>query len=112
MLYSKTTGGFYHEQINAGKIPDDAVEITAEYHEELLIGQAEGKVIGADERGYPRLFDKSEPTAEELIRRKNSASRSYLASTDWYVTRFSETGVAIPEEIRAAREAARLSIVE
>lgn len=42
----------------------------------------------------------------------NAKARRYLATTDWYVIRKMETGVEIPEDISAARVAARLSIVE
>ncbi len=35
----------------------------------------------------------------------NFSHRAYLASTDWYVTRPVETGTAIPDESKAAREA-------
>jgi hypothetical protein len=41
----------------------------------------------------------------------NAAAKKCLADTDWYVTRFAETGVAIPAEITAERAAARASIV-
>jgi len=41
----------------------------------------------------------------------NATSQAYLASTDWYVTRRSDTGVAIPTDIDTARAAARESIV-
>ena len=41
----------------------------------------------------------------------NSEARSYLAATDWYVTRFIESGVAIPQDISDARAAARSAIV-
>jgi len=42
----------------------------------------------------------------------NATSEAYLASTDWYVTRNSETGAAIPDNITAARAEARAAIVE
>ena len=42
----------------------------------------------------------------------NAEARAYLASTDWYVIRFQETGTAIPTDILAARQAARDLIVE
>ena len=42
----------------------------------------------------------------------NATSAAYLASTDWYVTRNTETGVAIPYDITAARADARAAIVE
>ena len=41
----------------------------------------------------------------------NADALAYLASTDWYVVRFSETGVAIPQDVLDARQAARDSIV-
>lgn len=42
--------------------------------------------------------------------RKNAEARKFLAETDWYVTRFAETGVAIPTEVIEARQQARASV--
>ena len=39
-------------------------------------------------------------------------AKSYLASTDWYVSRKSETGTAIPENISALRAQARIDASE
>ena len=41
----------------------------------------------------------------------NATSQAYLASTDWYITRFLETGTVIPTDVTTAREAAREAIV-
>ena len=41
----------------------------------------------------------------------NATSQAYLASTDWYITRQAETGVAVPAYITTARADARLAIV-
>ena len=49
--------------------------------------------------------------AQERQLKINADSLAYLASTDWYVVRFAETGVAIPSEVSAARAAARVSVV-
>lgn len=57
MYYSKQTNGFYTREIHGDNIPADAVEITKEQHAALLQGQSEGKVIAADENGYPVLID-------------------------------------------------------
>ena len=57
MFYSVQTGGFYSREIHGDNIPADAVEITTEQHAALLQGQSEGKVITADENGYPILID-------------------------------------------------------
>lgn len=46
--------GFYNQEIN-GSIPEGAVEITEEYYNELLNGQAAGLAIEPDEAGYPVL---------------------------------------------------------
>ena len=49
-----------------------------------------------------------QPITQEQI---NNEARAYLATTDWYVVRFAETGLAIPQDILAARQSARNSIV-
>jgi len=41
----------------------------------------------------------------------NATHQSYLASTDWYITRHAETAVAVPEAITLARATAREAIV-
>lgn len=46
--------------------------------------------------------------AQQVI---NSEALAYLAETDWYVTRESETGAAVPSEVTQARTDARSSIV-
>lgn len=50
-------------------------------------------------------------TQEQIQAQANAEARAYLSSTDWYVVRFAETGVAIPQDILDARQAARDSIV-
>ena len=89
MFYSKSTGGFYVEEIHGSrkvtvvdpeatpdtieidnpdcKIPADAVEITPEQHAALLNGQSSGKCIVADADGYPILQDPPPPTPEQII---------------------------------------------
>ena len=52
------------------------------------------------------------PTPEQLNEREIAEKLAYLASTDWYVVRYAETGVAIPAEVSAARAAARTRIDE
>jgi len=41
----------------------------------------------------------------------NADALAYLASTDWYVVRFSETGAAIPDDIKNLRESSRNAII-
>lgn len=63
-----------------------------------------------------RVEQLSDDEVEELARQRqseiNSQYRSYLASTDWYIIRKTETGVEVPDDILAARATARESIVE
>jgi hypothetical protein len=49
-----------------------------------------------------------ELTAQEVL---NNESLAYLYSTDWYITRFLETGAVIPTDVTTSREAAREAIV-
>lgn len=112
MFYSSQTGGFYDRAIHGDNIPADAVEITADEHRTLLEGQSQGKLIQSDENGYPLLADPPAPTEEALQVVKNQEARAYLTSTDWYVIRHQETGVAIPEEIAIKRQEAREQIIE
>lgn len=52
-----------------------------------------------------------EQAALEAQREINREARAYLASTDWYVARWGETGEAIPSEIAQARAEARARVV-
>ena len=80
IYYASSTKGFYTTDINP-IIPNDAVEITDEYYQELLAGQSNGKCITANAEGYPVLTDPVivPPTAEQ-----NKATASQLlTNTDW-----------------------------
>lgn len=56
-------------------------------------------------------YDLQAVEAEAVQQQLNQESRDYLSSTDWYVIRQQETGVAIPQDILDARQAAREAIV-
>jgi hypothetical protein len=70
-----------------------------------------------------RFVNIPQPSIDELYNAYNSAisknnqaeinrqALKYLADTDWYVTRFAETGVAIPAEISTLRAQARAAIL-
>jgi hypothetical protein len=53
MLYSKSTGGFYCQEINGSNIPADAIEIPDEIYSGLFEAQSNGEVIVADADGQP-----------------------------------------------------------
>ena len=83
MLYSKSTGSFYDPEIHAAGIPGDAVEITRQKHATLMKGQAQGKVIQADDKGYPVLVDPPKPTLDQLASAAESArSIAYMREAD------------------------------
>jgi hypothetical protein len=65
--YSKQTGGFYVDDIHGDKMPADVVEISSDYHNELLAKQSTGFMIVADDKGYPTLVPRpKEPVEDEF----------------------------------------------
>ena len=50
-------------------------------------------------------------TAEHLQAELNAEARVYLVSTDWYVIRLQETGIAVPQDVLDARAKARGDII-
>ncbi|AIC18352.1 phage tail protein [Pseudomonas chlororaphis] len=86
MFASKAARSFYDPAIH-DFMPDDAVEISADRHAELLVGQSEGKVItwGAD--GFPTLIDPPPPGTEELSAAERSWRDQQLSDTDGVVSR-------------------------
>ena len=50
-------------------------------------------------------------TLELAQKSANDQALNYLASTDWYVIRKMDTGIAVPEEIEKLRQDARERIV-
>lgn len=90
MFYSKTTGGFYTREIHGDNIPADAVEITPEQHAALLQGQSEGKVIAADENGYPILQDPPQPTPEQLAATARAKRDRLIESVRWRIERHND----------------------
>lgn len=66
-FYSKTTDGFYREDMHGGNIPPDAVSITKSHYQDLSDGRSMGKLIRLDNAGQPFLVDadKHIPTAED-----------------------------------------------
>ena len=90
MFYSKLTGGFYDREIHGDNIPADAVEITAEQHAALMAGQAEGKVIAADENGYPILQDPPPPTPGQMADAARAERGRRIESVRWRIERHND----------------------
>jgi len=59
-----------------------------------------------------QLKEKEKIESAQRVKDNDVKLRSYLADTDWYVTRQAETGKPIPEDILTKRQEARDSIVE
>ena len=62
--YDKKTNGFLAQGVNL--IPEGAINITDEYHQQLLNGQSQGKQIIADKTGNPVLIEPQPSAAHEL----------------------------------------------
>lgn len=76
-LYYSTATGFSLTRLN-----DSQIEITYDYWSELITGQANGKVITEDEKGYPVLADPPPPTPlthEEEVALANKKKTYLLA---------------------------------
>lgn len=77
MFYSKSTRGFYTEEIHGANMPSDVVAITQEQHEALIAGQSLGKELSSDENGYPVLVEVQRGYAE-LRKAEYPDFRDYL----------------------------------
>lgn len=80
------------------KAPDNSLHFldSAEYEYLLPAGSV---AITDEEAEALRPVPQVDPKAE---------AQTYLNQTDWYVVRFAETGVAIPDDVKQGRAAARL----
>lgn len=55
MFYSKTTKGFYDQEIHGNNMPSDCVEVSQQDYDALFAAQASGKEIVPDANGRPVL---------------------------------------------------------
>ncbi len=100
--------------VDENEIP---VKVTAYSGDQMDLFRADVAQYGGNIDDYEALMAEveaefvPEPQPDPQIA-INEEARAYLNSTDWYVVRFAETGVTIPQEILDARQAARYSIVE
>lgn len=86
MFSSKSAQGFFDPRFNAS-IPPDAVEISTEYHAELLDQQTAGKVIVWRDDSYPMLVDPPPPSVEQLAGAERAWRDRCLYETDGVVAR-------------------------
>lgn len=94
--YSMSTRGFYRNDIHKKeKIPVDAVIISDDLRQSLLAGEAEGKIIVADEEGKPHLTDRI-PSEEEKKSILQMEARTALNTSDRVVLRYFEKNLPVP----------------
>lgn len=74
----------------------------------LAFNKVLNKFEELEEEGNPPLTKEQEHKLKVLG--INANAKYYLASTDWYVVRYMETGEPIPEEILVKRAKSRASI--
>jgi hypothetical protein len=69
-------------------------------------------VYPIEESDIPEAERMTPPTAEQIIEgeaiRLKLVAKQYLRDTDWYVSRRAEADIAIPADILALRQQARL----
>lgn len=79
--YCPSNGGFYSDEVHS-IIPEDAVEITSELRDTLLLGQSQGKrIIMID--GAPVAQDQPAPSDETLLLSVRATRNQRLAECDW-----------------------------
>lgn len=78
-----------------------------EYHEDGTYTAEEAESMMKYGTTTPSDSQVQELDNESATFRSNKDARKYLADTDWYVVRKTETGEAIPDDITTARQEAR-----
>lgn len=79
---SKSTRGFYDDSINS-VIPADAVEISREFHAEIIAGPGRGKSIEWGDDSFPFLIDRPAPTTAELASFERHWRDGELSACQW-----------------------------
>lgn len=97
--YSATQNAFFHDDLRenyqaSGNWPNDLIEITDEYYQELLTGQSNGKLVAADENGNPVLIDHPEPDLEN-IKAQVLVERDRLSETAFRKIRVLESKIKL-----------------
>jgi hypothetical protein len=55
--FSKSTNGFYIDELHGTNMPKDVVKITEKQYSDLLAGQQTNKIISSNAKGQPILVD-------------------------------------------------------
>ena len=78
-FFSASSKGFYKSGVNS-VIPNDAIQITDDQYDDILVGLENGKVIGVDGGNKPILKDFIPLLTWDIIR--NQRDRM-LSDSDW-----------------------------
>ncbi len=78
---------------------------------EQVIWVADGTDIGSLVTTTPTVTIDDVTTDADFQSELNTQCLQYLASTDWYITRNTETGTVVPADILTKRQVARGAIV-
>lgn len=90
-------------------LAEDGTEISPE----ILAQEAFDEIIEATHELIPSeyLIEITDITSEIEQKRVNEEALKHLSETDWLITRYAETGIEIPVNIKLSRQAARNAIV-
>ncbi|ACT08828.1 putative phage tail fibre protein [Dickeya chrysanthemi Ech1591] len=84
MFYSKSTSGFYSDEINGVNIPNDAIEISDDYYQYLLDQQVRGNVIIFDESTKKPIAVTPVPLSDTQLAEDARRQRdNLLTASDW-----------------------------
>ena len=78
MLFSARTGGFYDPTIHGENVPEDAVEITALQHADLLGAQSKGARIEGGPEGLPVATFPAPPSPDESLKAARALGRTMM----------------------------------
>jgi hypothetical protein len=97
IFYSKTSNGFFHEEIMAVEnMPTDVVEVAEADYKSIIAEMAEtGRVLAGDEEGHPQAVEQTF-TDEELAEAVRRERDGLVKDSDW--TQLPD----IPDSVRAA----------
>ena len=107
MYFGKASDGVWCFDVSQTTF-ENCIEVDDETHIKIITEANDtDKIIIGDEKGYPILVDAPKPSEKQLAKARIKELKRYLDSTDWYVTRFAETGKEIPVEVKKQRQDAR-----
>lgn len=110
--YSKTTGSTYLSGVHT-EIPADAVPISEDLFQEVILNPAPGKVRAHDESGLPILIDPPPPTTDQLAAAERQWRDTEIENVRWLRERHrDEVDSAQPTTLTSAQSVELLDYVQ